>query len=86
MKKKSLLKLGILAVLGGVVLGELAYLQHPKFGAMPHGERLLAVKASPNYRDGAFRNLEETPLLTACPLLARRAKAGRPFAVRRGTT
>jgi len=40
------------------------YLRHPLFGALPQGERLARVEASPNYRDGAFQNLVDTPFLT----------------------
>jgi L-ascorbate metabolism protein UlaG (beta-lactamase superfamily) len=35
-----------------------------KFGQLPRGERLARIKQSPNYRDGEFRNLTETPLMT----------------------
>ena len=34
----------------------------PRFGALPEGERLRRVEASPHYRDGRFRNLEPTVL------------------------
>lgn len=33
------------------------------YGKLPTGQRLERIKASPNYRDGAFRNLSETPTL-----------------------
>ncbi|MBK9933583.1 MAG: MBL fold metallo-hydrolase [Cytophagaceae bacterium] len=33
----------------------------PKFGKLPSGERLEKIKASKNYRDGAFQNKEVTP-------------------------
>ncbi|MFA6469331.1 MAG: MBL fold metallo-hydrolase [Bacteroidota bacterium] len=35
-----------------------------KFGKLPAGERLKRMKNSPNYRNGAFRNLNHTPLMT----------------------
>lgn len=34
-----------------------------KFGALASGERLERIKKSPNYHDGQFQNLEETPQL-----------------------
>lgn len=44
-------------------MGACAYLQHPKFGAHPEGERLERVRRSPQYVDGAFRYLIDTPTL-----------------------
>ncbi len=40
------------------------YLNHPKFGSQPQGERLKRVLESPNFKDGEFRNESETPQLT----------------------
>jgi L-ascorbate metabolism protein UlaG (beta-lactamase superfamily) len=40
------------------------FLRHPKFGATPGGQRLERMKASPNYKDGAFVNRSHTPPLT----------------------
>lgn len=37
----------------------------PTFGKLPSGERLERIKKSPNYRDGAFQNLEDTPAITS---------------------
>ena len=42
-------------------LGACAYLQHPKFGAYPEGQRLEKILRSPRYVDGEFRNLIDTP-------------------------
>lgn len=54
----------VLKIVGGVSLGIAVgiglYLQYPVFGKKPSGERLERIKKSPNYRDGAFQNLEET--------------------------
>jgi len=36
----------------------------PVFGKRPSGARLECIKKSPNYRDGKFRNLHDTPQLT----------------------
>ena len=41
-----------------------AFMQQPKFGKLPSGERLERVKQSPNYRNGSFQNLSHTPDLT----------------------
>jgi L-ascorbate metabolism protein UlaG (beta-lactamase superfamily) len=40
------------------------FLQQPKFGKAPSGERLERIKKSPNYKDGSFQNLSETPMMT----------------------
>ncbi|WP_153112087.1 MBL fold metallo-hydrolase [Propionivibrio limicola] len=55
--------IGIAAVATLVSLGACAYLQHPKFGAYPEGERLEKVQHSSHYVDGEFRNLVYTPML-----------------------
>lgn len=36
----------------------------PQFGRLPRGERLGRIQRSPNYRDGQFRNLEASPMMT----------------------
>lgn len=41
-----------------------AFLQHPKFGRLPTGERKERIENSPNYRNGQFQNLHHTPALT----------------------
>jgi len=40
------------------------YIHQPKFGRIPSGDRLARIKKSPNYKNGAFRNLSHTPDLT----------------------
>lgn len=40
------------------------FLQQPKFGKLPTGERLERIKQSPNYRNGSFQNVSPTPSLT----------------------
>lgn len=40
------------------------YLQRPKLGKAPSGERLEQIKNSSNYKDGSFQNLSETPQLS----------------------
>ncbi|GAA4458029.1 MBL fold metallo-hydrolase [Rurimicrobium arvi] len=41
-----------------------AFMQLPRFGALPRGERLQRVAASPNYRNGRFRNRIEKPAIS----------------------
>lgn len=63
MKMKKLVK--ILSIMGlVVVLGGVGYLQFPVFGQPPEGERIVKIQNSPNYTDGEFKNLIETPMLT----------------------
>lgn len=47
-----------------LMLAVIIYINLPKFGRLPQGERLKRVELSPNYRDGEFRNLSVTPQLT----------------------
>lgn len=56
--------LGIALLIGVIVLGGWGYLQHPKFGKLPEGERLAMIERSPHYVDGEFHNLIDTPMLT----------------------
>src|SRR5215218_5481165 len=42
----------------------IAFFQQPKFGKLPSGKRLQAIRNSPNYRNGSFQNISETPQLT----------------------
>ena len=37
------------------------FLELPKFGKLPMGERFSKIQKSPNYRDGKFQNLSFTP-------------------------
>lgn len=41
------------------------YLRQPQFGALPKAARLELVKKSPNYQNGAFRNVVEKPTLNS---------------------
>lgn len=40
------------------------FLNSPRFGKLPSGERLERIKLSKNYRNGAFQNLSETSLFS----------------------
>ncbi|MDR1338470.1 MAG: MBL fold metallo-hydrolase, partial [Prevotellaceae bacterium] len=55
--------IGIIS-LSCLVAGCTAYTCLPKFGSVPKNERLEKVRRSPNYRDGRFQNINETPQLT----------------------
>jgi len=43
----------------------MAIFNQTSFGQSPRGERLERIKKSANYKDGEFKNLSETPTLTA---------------------
>lgn len=51
-----------LLLLGAVAIA--AIVIRPGFGRLPRGERLERIRNSPNYRDGEFRNLEPSPMMT----------------------
>ncbi|TDW48913.1 L-ascorbate metabolism protein UlaG (beta-lactamase superfamily) [Flavobacterium sp. 270] len=40
------------------------FLQDPRFGKAPAGERLAKIQKSPNYKNGKFENIHFTPQLT----------------------
>ena len=50
----------VLSVMFGVV-----FVNTPQFGRLPRGERLARIERSAHYRDGEFRNLHETVLMTS---------------------
>ena len=56
-----ILLLIIIVALTAVVI---IYMQLPKFGKLPSGQRLERIKQSPNFREGKFENLHETPQMT----------------------
>src|SRR5690606_7477047 len=47
-----------------LVIAIVAYVQQPKFGIAPSGDRLELLQQSPNYKDGKFQNLSFTPSLS----------------------
>lgn len=51
----------LLLILALLILGGILYLQHDRFGANATGPRLTRMESKPNFRNGAFENLEETP-------------------------
>jgi len=54
----------VFVVACGLVLAACVLVNHPKFGTAPEGARLEALRKSPNYVDGEFRNLIDTPKFT----------------------
>ena len=53
---------GIVAV--AVIVG-FVFVNQPSFGRAPQGERLERIKKSPHYKDGEFRNLHSTVMMTS---------------------
>src|SRR5688572_29670119 len=62
----------ILKWTGGIFFGlaivltlvTILYMRKEVFGSAPEGARLEAMKKSPNFKDGHFQNIHETPELT----------------------
>lgn len=46
-----------------VIIGGLFYMRSDRFGTSPLADRLVRMQSFPNYKDGAFDNLEYTPAL-----------------------
>lgn len=46
-----------------LVVGAFLYMKHDRFGSDARGDRLARMQSKPNYKDGAFDNLEHTPAL-----------------------
>ena len=53
-----------LAIILGIAIGTFLFLNTERFGKHPSAERLAKVQNSPNYREGSFQNLNDTPMLT----------------------
>jgi L-ascorbate metabolism protein UlaG (beta-lactamase superfamily) len=54
----------IFLVILAVIIVVYVFLQQPNFGKRPAGERLEKIKNSPNYKNGVFQNLNDTPAIT----------------------
>lgn len=50
-----------LILIGLLILSVVGFMNLPRFGRLPQGERLKRIEQSPNYRDGEFQNLTPTP-------------------------
>jgi L-ascorbate metabolism protein UlaG (beta-lactamase superfamily) len=61
LKRIMLIFISIVLLFVAVVF---VFMQHPKFGKIPSGERLERIKKSPHFVDGTFRNLNHTPQMT----------------------
>lgn len=55
----------VLVIVALLVVSVIVFINQPSFGRIPRGERLERIKQSPNYRDGEFKNLHETILMTS---------------------
>ncbi len=55
----------LLAVVLLITISGMLILKQAKFGQLSKGERLERIKNSPNYRDGEFKNIHNTPVVTA---------------------
>lgn len=53
----------LLAIVLFLGLAVYAFMQQPKFGKLPTGERLQRIQQAPNYRNGEFQNISHTPAL-----------------------
>ena len=63
--RRRILKMSIYLALAVLCMGAGAYavFHQAKFGRHPEGARLTRVEASPDYKDGEFRNTVPTPML-----------------------
>lgn len=61
-KRTRVLIYSVLGFVTVMVVLLVAYLQHPKFGRLPAGERLAMLERSPNYSGHGFKNLVDTPM------------------------
>ena len=46
------------------VAAVIVFMQHPKFGKTPNGQRFVRIKQSPHFKNGKFVNISHTPDLT----------------------
>lgn len=54
----------VLLVILFIAAGTYVFLQQPQFGRLAEGDSLETIQSSPNYRNGQFQNLNDTPQLT----------------------
>ena len=64
-KRKYRMMYIILIIMVAIAATITGFMNLPKFGRSPRGERLERIKMSPNYRNGMFRNQQETKMLTS---------------------
>ncbi|MDB4304189.1 MBL fold metallo-hydrolase, partial [Desulfosarcina sp.] len=61
LKRIMIITISIIAILA---ISVYIFMQQPKFGKLPSGDRLAKIEQSPNYKNGKFQNLRHTPDLT----------------------
>lgn len=54
-----------LIIIGLLIVSAVIFMNLPRFGRLPQGERLKKIENSPTYKNGAFHNLSATPQLTS---------------------
>ena len=64
MKKLKKMMIGIISIIVAVVLIVAIVINQPQFGRNPRGARLERIMKSPQWKDGQFRNVHETPTMT----------------------
>lgn len=55
----------IVSIIVFLAIAGVVFVNQPSFGRIPRGERLERIKKSPNYQNGEFQNLHETPQVTS---------------------
>lgn len=55
--------IGLAIVVAALALITILFMQQKSFGKLPSGQRLERIKKSPQYRDGAFQNVEHTEMM-----------------------
>lgn len=63
-KRKHMAAIIIISIVVALAVGVILFLNQPSFGRLPRGERLERIRRSPNYKDGEFKNLQPTELMT----------------------
>lgn len=65
-KKKVRMIIGIVASIVVIIaVAGMVFVNQPRFGRLPQGERLERIKKSPHYKDGQFQNLHSTLMMTS---------------------
>lgn len=67
MKNRKNLRMAILIIIGilsAATIGIFLFLRQPAFGRLPQGKRMERIMRSPNYKNGEFKNLQPTILMT----------------------
>ena len=60
--KKAMITLAI--IIASLTSVAFLLMQQPQFGKAPKGKRLELLQKSPNYKDGKFRNISYTPMIS----------------------